>query len=122
MSDALQQFRDALIGRGIVPPADLLADGIIHRCDAEGRGGKNDAAYLLHLDGISAGGFENWRDGLGWENWRADVGRTLTPTEEAAHRAQVEVARREREAEEAKRKEEARETARLKWTDDKIRG
>ena len=27
MSDAFQQFRDALAGRGIVPPADLLADG-----------------------------------------------------------------------------------------------
>ena len=94
MSDAFQQFRDALAGRGIVPPADLLADGIIHRCDAEGRGGKGDAAYLLHLDGFPAGGFENWRDGLGWENWRADMGRTLTPAEEAAHRAKIEAARR----------------------------
>ena len=117
MSDAFQQFRDALAGRGIVPPADLLADGVIHRCDAEGRGGKGDAAYLLHLDGIPAGGFENWRDGLGWENWRADMGRTLTPTEEAAHRAKIEAARREREAEEAKRKHEARERACLLWAE-----
>lgn len=117
MSDAFQQFRDALTGRGIVPPADLLADGIIHRCDAEGRGGKGDAAYLLHLDGIPAGGFENWRDGLGWENWRADMGRTLTPAEEAAHRAKIEAARREREAEEAKRKAEARERACLLWAE-----
>lgn len=117
MSDAFQQFRDALAGRGIIPPADLLADGIIHRCDAEGRGGKGDAAYLLHLDGIPAGGFENWRDGLGWENWRADMGRTLTPAEEAAHRAKIEAARREREAEEAKRKTEARERACLLWAE-----
>lgn len=117
MSDAFQQFRDALAGRGIVPPADLLADGIIHRCDAEGRGGKGDAAYLLHLDGIPAGGFENWRDGLGWENWRADMGRTLTPAEEAVHRVKIEAARREREAEEAKRKHEARERACLLWAE-----
>lgn len=117
MSDAFQQFRDALAGRGIVPPVDLLADGIIHRCDAEGRGGKGDAAYLLHLDGIPAGGFENWRDELGWQNWRADVGRTLTPAEEAAHLAKIEAARREREAEEAKRKTEARERACLLWAE-----
>lgn len=117
MSNALQQFRDALAGRGIVPPADLLADGTIHRCDAEGRGGKGDAAYLLYLDGIPAGGFENWRDGLGWENWRADMERTLTPAEEAAHRGKIEAARRERETEEAKRKAEARERACLLWAE-----
>ena len=117
MTEPTQQFRDALTGRGIIPPADLLADGVIHRCDAEGRGGKGDAAYLLHLDGIPAGGFENWRDGLGWQNWRADIGRTTTSAEEAAHRAKIEAARREREAEEAKRKVEARERASLIWAD-----
>ena len=117
MSDAFQQFRGALAGRGIVPPVDLLADGVIHRCDAEGRGGKGDAAYLLHLDGIPAGGFENWRDGLGWENWRADMGRTLTPAEKTAHRAKIKAAQQEREAEEAKRKQEAREQACLLWAE-----
>jgi putative DNA primase/helicase len=117
MIEAVQQFRDAMARRGIIPPDDLLADGVIHRCDAEGRGGKGDAAYLLHLDGIPAGGFENWRDGLGWQNWRADMGRTLTPAEEAAHWARIEAARREREAEEAKRKAEARERACLLWAE-----
>jgi uncharacterized protein (DUF927 family)/phage/plasmid primase-like uncharacterized protein len=117
MSDAIQKFREALAGRGIVPPADLLADGTIHRCDAEGSGGKDDGAYLLHLDGIPAGGFENWRDGLGWQNWRADPGRTLTPTEEAAHQGKIEAARQQREAHEVKRKAEARERACLLWAD-----
>lgn len=117
MLDVYQQFRAALAVRGIIPPADLLADGTIQRCDAEGKGGKNDASYLLHLDGVPAGGFENFRDGLGWENWRADVGRTLTPAEEAANRAQIEAARREREAEKAKRREEARERAGLMWAE-----
>ena len=113
MSDAFQQFRDALAGRGILPPADIRADGALHRCDAEGSGGKGDAAYLLHLDGIPAGGFENWRDGQGWQNWRADVGRTLTPTEEAAHRAKIEASRQQREAEESRRHAKARERAKL---------
>ena len=45
--------------------ARIIADGSIHRCDAAGRNGKGDAAYLLHLDGVPAAGLENWRDGNG---------------------------------------------------------
>ena len=111
MPDAIDQFRAAMSVRGIVPKGDVIADGRIHRCDAEGRGGKGDAAYLLHLDGLPAGGFENWRDGFGWENWRADIDRTLSPAEEAAHRVKLETSRRERELEEAKRKTTARKRA-----------
>jgi putative DNA primase/helicase len=109
--DPVQQFRNALAARGIIPPKDLIADGRLHRCDAEGRGGKGDAAYLLHLDGIAAGGFENWRDGFDWENWRADIGRTLTPGEEAAHREQIKAAQAVRAEEEARRHAEAAEDA-----------
>ncbi len=112
MSDAIQQFRAALAERGIIPPADLLVDGQLHRCDAEGKHGKGDAAYLLHLNDIPAGGFENHRDGIGWENWRADPGRILTGAEKAAHRAKVRAARREREASEIQRHAEAASRAR----------
>lgn len=62
-SDVIAAFRDALRARDIVPPADLIADGELHRCDSAGKNRRGDAAYLLHLDGIPAGGFENWRDG-----------------------------------------------------------
>jgi uncharacterized protein (DUF927 family)/phage/plasmid primase-like uncharacterized protein len=109
------QFRSALISRGIVPPDEIIADGRIHRCDAEGKGGKGDAAYLLHTDGIPAGGFENWRDGQGWQKWRADIGRAMTPSEETVYRSRIEAARREREAEEAKRNDEARTKAEMIW-------
>lgn len=112
MLEPLDQFRAALAQRGIVPKGgEIIADGRIHRCDADGRGGKGDAAYLLHLDGIPAGGFENWRDGFGWENWRADIDRMLSPAEEAVQRAKLENSRRERELEEAKRKASARKRA-----------
>ncbi len=85
-SEAIDQFRAALEQRGIVPPQRIMADGRLHRCDAGGRNGKSDAAYVLHLDGMPAGGFQNWRDGLGWHDWRADIGRELTAEEHAAHR------------------------------------
>ena len=112
LPEPVDQFRAALAGRGILPKGgEIIADGRIHRADAEGRGGKGDAAYLLHLDGVPAGGFENWRDGFGWDNWRADIERALSPAEAAAHRAKLENARREREFEEAKRKTTARKRA-----------
>jgi putative DNA primase/helicase len=84
--DVMNQFRLALASRQIVPPVELMADGKIHRCNAEGKNGHGDAAYVLHLDGIPAGGYENHRDGIGWENWRADVGRKFTLVEEAAYK------------------------------------
>lgn len=114
MPDALHQFRTALVSHGIIPPDEIIADGRIHVCDGEGAGGKGDARYMLHLDGIPAGGFQDWRNG-GWQSWRADIARKLTPTEEAAHKTRIEVARKEREAEDARRRQEAREQAALIW-------
>lgn len=113
--EVLDQFRRALQGRGILPPAEILADGRIHRCDAEGKNGRGDAAYLLHLDGIPAGGFRNWRDGLGWENWRADLGTRFTPAELGAHQKTIETRQRLRKAKEARRQEIAAERAARVW-------
>lgn len=75
--NAREEFRAAMAQRQIVPPQEIIADGKIHRCHAEGKGGRGDAAYLLHEDGIAAGGFENHRDGQGWQNWRANDGDQL---------------------------------------------
>jgi phage/plasmid primase-like uncharacterized protein len=116
-TDALRQFEDALRARDIIPPARLHSDGKLHRCNVEGRGRKGDAAYLLHLDGLPAGGFQNWRDGLGWEDWRADAGRPLTAEEREDLRRKAEIARAEREAEEARRHAEAAARADAIWRD-----
>jgi putative DNA primase/helicase len=113
--DAVDQFRKAMDLRGIIAPAEIIADGCIHRCDVEGKHGKGDASYLLHLDGIPAGGFQNWRDGKGWENWRADLGRAMTPMEEAAHRQSSEATQRAREVEVTLRRAEARKRAAAIW-------
>lgn len=116
-ADATQQFAAAMAARGIIPPSEIQADGQIHRCNVAGRNGVNDASYLLHIDGIPAGGFENWKDGLGWQNWKADIGRSITPAEEAALRAKVQEAQKVREAEQVKRRGEAREQACLIWAE-----
>ena len=91
-AEVIERFRAALVAGGIVLPQSIVADRSIHRCDAAGRNGKGDAAYLLHLDGILAGGLENWRDGKGWESWRVDLGRALTTADLDAVRTRVEIA------------------------------
>lgn len=111
MSDSIQQFRDALIAHGIVPPANILADGQLHRCDADGLNGKGDASYLLHSDGIPAGGFQNWRDGQGWQLWRANIGRRLSKAERNLHKRRVDDAKRKNEIENADRNRKARVNA-----------
>jgi putative DNA primase/helicase len=106
-ADYIDQFRDAMVQRGLNPPDEIIADGNLHRCDVEGRNGRDDGAYILHCDGIPAGGFQNWKDGRDWENWRADLGRSITATEEKAYRAKVKAQRALRAAEEARRHDAA---------------
>jgi putative DNA primase/helicase len=113
--EAVERFRRAIGLRAIIAPAEIIADGRIHRCDAEGKNGKGDASYILHLDGIPAGGFENWRDGKGWENWRFDIGRALTQPELDALGEKATTARRERDAQKEKRHAAARFRALRIW-------
>ena len=111
----LDQFRAALRARDIVPPEPIVADGRLHRCHAAGRGGRGDAAYLLHLDGIPAGGLENWRDGLGWQTWRCELSRALTDGERHTLRERSRAAQAERDRETADRHAAARATAARLW-------
>lgn len=111
LPNPLVQFQAALATRGIFPDGEIIADGRLHRCPAEGSRGKRAGAYVLHLDGMPAGGFQNWRDGLGWEDWRADRGRPLSSVEEMAHRAKLDNSRIEREIGKVKRYATARKWA-----------
>lgn len=114
-SEVLDRFRAALIARDIVPPDPIIADGRLHRCNAAGPRGRGDAAYLLHLDGVPAGGMENWRDGLGWQTWRLDIGRTLSAAEREALRLRAQAASVQRGEEAARRHEHARQRAERIW-------
>lgn len=109
------QFRDAIRSRNIIPPDQLIGDGAIHRCDAEGTNGKGDAAYVLYTDGIPAGWFENHRDGLGVQTWRADIGRPLAPVESAALADRERAMREQRDRDLETRREEAQQRAIQIW-------
>ena len=115
-AEVIDRFRAALAVRDIVAPENIIADGRIHRCDTEGKNGKGDAAYLLHLDGLPAGGLEDWRDGKGWETWRFDTGRTLTPNELLKLRMRSQMASARRMDEASQRQAAARALAERIWT------
>ncbi len=112
LSDKINDaFRNAALQRGLILPLNIQVDGKIHRCDVEGKNGKKDGAYILHLDGIPAGGFQNHKDGKGWENWCADIGREFTPQENIAYKQKMVTMKREREAKKANHHAEAQEVA-----------
>ena len=114
IQQALDQFRRAAEARGLALP-DRMETGALRRCGTTDKPKGKDGAYLLHMDGIPAGGFQNYRDGLGWEDWRADLGRSLTPEEERAHRERMEATAKAREQEEQARRDKARRKANELW-------
>ena len=112
MSDPIAAFAEFLRQRGIPVPKQLIADGKLHRCDADtSKAGKDDAAYILHLDGVTAGGCINWRDGQGWENWSAKPENIMSEYERRKLRSEIERQRRLREEEETQRRTAAVERA-----------
>lgn len=111
ISNPEAQFIDAASQRGLIIE-NLCGDGQIYRVPVrDARRGNRDGAYILYLDGLPAGGFRNWRDGLGWQKWRASVQITKTPEERAAFRAGIERQKREREKERDRIHEQARRRA-----------
>ncbi len=115
IANAEHQFREAASQRGLKLPLKLAADGKIHRCGTEDEPRGSDGSYILHLDGVPAGGFQNWKDGVPWQNWRADIGRELTGAERDALAGRAEKGRRQQEAEGARRHKEAAKQAAGIW-------
>jgi putative DNA primase/helicase len=112
--NVVEQFRDAIRAAGLEPPAEIVADGKIHRFAANAKRGDDAGWYLLHVDGIPAGAYGDWRTGIS-NTWRGDIGRSLTAQEQAEHCAKVEDMRRAREAEERRSRAEARKKAAVIW-------
>jgi phage/plasmid primase-like uncharacterized protein len=113
----VEAFRAAARARGLILPDTIQADGDFHRCDVEGKNGKGDGAYRLHLDSIPAGGFQNWQDGRGWQNWCYKDAESLTQDERASLSAIWERARKDQEVEQQRRHAEAAERAQEIWTE-----
>ena len=108
-------FLDALRGAGIETDYLPQATGKMERFHVKGdKSGSKNGWLVLHLDGLPAGSFGNWKDGTSG-TWCAKADKVMTPTERTAHRERIEAMRREREAEEAKVKAAAAAKAERLW-------
>ena len=116
LTDARTPFADAIRAAGMTPPDHIEADGELHRFAPNGKRHDDAGWYVLHVDGIPAGSFGDWRTGKS-ETWRADIGRKLSPAEAFAQLQRIEESRRKRETEERRRHAEARERAAKRWED-----
>jgi putative DNA primase/helicase len=114
VSDPAEHFRLAIAAAGLTPPDHIEPDGVIHRFSTSGRRGDDSGWYALHLDGVPAGSFGCWREGL-QSTWCSKAENTLTPAEREAHRTRVKAMQAQREAEQVQRQQEASQTATARW-------
>jgi putative DNA primase/helicase len=93
--DITNQFKAAMMESGIEPPEHIVADGKLHRFKIDG---KLNGSYALHLDGIPAGWFQDWRQGIK-ESWRLNSNHRLSDLERQAiaERARIDGQRRREE-------------------------
>ena len=111
---ALEQFKQAMAHAGLPPPDAICPDGAIHRFSTNGKKGDTSGWYVFHADGIPAGAFGDWRQGLE-QTWSSKERSAMSPEEWQAHQERMQAMQTQREAELAQRQAEAAQTARQLW-------
>ena len=109
-----QHFQQAIAAAGLTPPDDVIGDGKIHRFSTNGKPRDESGWYALHLDGVAAGSFGDWRTGLS-QDWCSKSPDTMTTAEQQAHRDRIKAMRAMRDAEQAQRHQQASEAAASRW-------
>ncbi len=105
-----EQFRVAMLERLGAAPADVIADGRMHRFPTSKK--KRDTAgwYVFFMDGIPAGEFGDWRTDIR-HKWCAKRASEMSPAEKKQFAQQS--AERERKA--AEIREQTARNARSRW-------
>lgn len=110
----VDEFRVAMLGAGLVPPDDLIPDAALHRFPTDNRRGGKSGWYVLHLDGIPAGGFGCWRNGVS-QTWCAKSDSAMTEAEREAHRQRIKAIRAQRNEADAARQQNEADRAATRW-------
>jgi putative DNA primase/helicase len=113
--DPVAQFISAIAAAGLSPPANISADGAIHRFSTNGRRGDDSGWYIAHTDGTAAGAFGCWRTGL-QSSWCAKSDSAMTAAELADHRQRIKTMQAQREADLLATHQQARQTAAALWS------
>lgn len=115
-SDPVAEFAEAARNSGFEIHGNIIADGRLHRCRmANDKKGKKNGWYVLHLDGVPAGAFGSWSNGLAPINWCAHKVDDLTPEQISENKRRMAAARKQREREELELRSQAREKANKLW-------
>ena len=113
MSNPLQIFRDILTDKGLIP-AEIMADGKLHRCPTQTKPHKQNGAYIAHVDIPATLWWCNWENGE-QGTFCTEEKQTLSVSELSAWRERQHSIQRQREAEYAERHAEAAQLARQEW-------
>ena len=97
MNDLIDQFRLAITAAGLTPPTVIIDDGAIHRFSISCKPTHKSGWYMLHTDGIAAGSFGCWREGL-TQIWCAKSDKAMTDAEREVHRQRIKAMKAQREA------------------------
>lgn len=114
MQQVIEQFRDAMVAAGLTPPGTIEADGALHRCSSNGRRGDLAGWYCLHLDGLPAGVYGDWRQGF-MATWCGKRDDTMTAAERQAYRLKVQQMRQQRDDERRQMQAMASSNAARRW-------
>ena len=114
MSDPIEHFRLQIDAAGLEPPFNIIQDGVIHRFSTSGKRGDDSGWYVLHTDGIAAGSFGCWREGL-TQTWCAKSDRAMTDAEREVHRQRIKAMKAQREAGLRATQQQASQSAAALW-------
>lgn len=112
MINIIEPFKNAMRDAGITPPDVIIADGHLHRFKNDQ--GKLTGWYSLHIDGVAAGAFGDWKLGIK-ERWKM-AGRKLTDAERQDFAIECHRQKLIRQAEEKARHETAIKKAAYIWS------
>lgn len=106
---AVDQFKEAMVQKGITPPPEIIGDGKIHHFSSSGRVGDNKGWYVFHDQDIPSGSFGDFRQyGTDSFPWVTSLDRDWTPTEKRDYQKKQADLRAKRKAETDQRRAEAR--------------
>ena len=116
MSKHQEEFIKAIRNSGLIPPAEIVADGKIHRFRSEGGSKNRNGWYVLHLAPKTIGiygCFKAIQEPLIWIPGRSS--EKLKPSELKAYKAELKKMREQCLVEKALDQKEAAKMAEMEW-------
>lgn len=114
-TNTIEQFRQAMADAGLMYSGELIADGSLHRFNADGDKPTNQNSwYVLHDSDFPAGAFGCWQRGVSGK-WRSKSERRFTAAEREQYQQRIEQQRYQREEDLRHRQHEAKQKAQRMW-------